>query len=199
MLTIEPFEIYAAIIGYLLGSISFGLLFTHMAGLGDLRETGSGNIGATNVLRTGHKVLALMTLIADSGKGIAAAALADYVWDSTTALIAGFMAVLGHNFPIWLKFKGGKGVATSLGVLIFSAWPVGFGTCATWLLVASMFRYSSLAAILSLSAAPAYAYWMDMQEIAWMALCLAILAIARHKKNITQLIKGQEDKIGSNT
>ncbi|MBM08654.1 MAG: acyl-phosphate glycerol 3-phosphate acyltransferase [Magnetovibrio sp.] len=199
LLNLELYIVYGAFFGYLLGSVSFGLLLTHLAGLNDLRETGSGNIGATNVLRTGHKTLAMLTLIGDSGKGVAAAVLAGYFWDFNTALIAGFMAVLGHNFPIWLKFKGGKGVATSFGVLIYTAWPVGLSACATWLLVACMFRYSSLAALIALSAAPIYAYFlMDLEQIMWQTIGLAILAIARHKDNITRLIKGEESKIGRN-
>ena len=198
MPTIEPFQIYSAIVGYLLGSLSFGLLFTRIAGKGDIRQTGSGNIGATNVLRAGHKILALMTLIGDTGKGALAALTANYLWGMDSGLIAGLTVVLGHNFSIWLKFKGGKGVATSLGVLLFTAWPVGLGACATWLLVAGIFRYSSLAALAALSSAPAYAYWMDMHAVAWMAGGLGALAIVRHKGNIARLIKGTESKIGSN-
>ena len=195
---IELHQIYTAILGYLLGSVSFGLLFTRMAGKGDIRHTGSGNIGATNVLRSGHKVLALMTLIGDSGKGALAAFTANFLWGMEAGLIAGLTVVLGHNFSIWLKFKGGKGVATSLGVLLFIAWPVGFSACATWLLVAGILRYSSLAALAALCSAPAYAYWMDMHSVAWMAGGLGALAIVRHKQNITRLIKGTESKIGSN-
>ncbi len=147
----------AAGLGYFLGSIPFGLVLTRLAGLGDIRQVGSGNIGATNVLRTGNKFLAALTLILDSGKGAAAAALAGVIWGGDTILIAGFAAVLGHNFPVWLRFRGGKGVATSLGVLLVAAWPVGVAACATWLLVAGVFRYSSLAGWVALSAAPVYA------------------------------------------
>lgn len=187
----------AAALGYLLGSVPFGLVLTRLAGLGDIREIGSGNIGATNVLRTGNKFLAFLTLVCDSGKGAAAALLANHFWGADAGLVAGFMAVLGHNFPVWLGFKGGKGVATTLGVLIVGAWPVGMGACATWLLVAGVFRYSSLAALVALAAAPGIAYWMDMTNVAIMAAGLAALAIARHHENVRRLIKGEETKIGA--
>jgi len=193
---IEPFQAWAALMGYLLGSVPFGLVLTRLAGLGDIRQIGSGNIGATNVLRTGNKVLAFLTLLFDSGKGAAAAVIAAHLWTAEAGLIAGFMAVLGHNFPVWLRFKGGKGVATTLGVLLFTAWPVGVGACATWVLVAGIFRYSSLAALVALAAAPAYAYWMNMPAVALMALGLAALAVIRHHQNIGRLIKGEESKIG---
>ena len=186
----------AAIGGYLLGSVPFGLVFTRMAGLGDIRAIGSGNIGATNVLRTGRKGLALATLICDSGKGAAAALGAAYLLGAEAGMIAGFAGVVGHNFPVWLKFKGGKGVATTLGVLLAVDFMVGMAACATWLLVAGAFRYSSLAALGALAAAPFYAYWIDGPEMSWMAGGLAILAIVRHKDNIKRLLKGQESKIG---
>ncbi|MBT6096364.1 MAG: glycerol-3-phosphate 1-O-acyltransferase PlsY [Rhodospirillaceae bacterium] len=192
----EPYQAFAAALGYLLGSVPFGLVLTRLAGLGDIREIGSGNIGATNVLRTGNKFLAFLTLLCDSGKGAAAAVLAAYIWNPEAGLIAGFMAVFGHNFPVWLKFKGGKGFATTLGVLLFTAWPVCIGACATWLLTAGVFRYSSLAALVALAAAPAYAYWMDLQAVALMAGGLAMLGFFRHHENIARLIKGEESKIG---
>jgi glycerol-3-phosphate acyltransferase PlsY len=186
----------AALGGYLLGSVPFGLVFTRLAGLGDIRTMGSGNIGATNVLRTGHKGLALMTLICDSGKGAAAALAAQHLWGPEAGLIAGFAGVVGHNFPVWLRFKGGKGVATTLGVLLAMNFMVGLAVCATWLLVAGTFRYSSLAALGALAAAPVYAYWIDGQAMAWMAGGLAVLAFVRHKANIQRLITGKESKIG---
>ena len=192
----ETYHALAALFGYALGSIPFGLVLTRLAGLGDIREIGSGNIGATNVLRTGNKFLAFLTLVCDSGKGAAAAIAAYNVWGMEAGLIAGFMAVFGHNFPVWLKFKGGKGVATTLGVLLVSAWPVGIGACATWLLVAGVFRYSSLAALVALAASPAYAYWLNLDAVALMAGGLAILAIVRHHENIARLVKGEESKIG---
>ena len=186
----------AAMGGYLLGSVPFGLVFTRLAGLGDIRKIGSGNIGATNVLRTGNKLLALATLICDSGKGAAAALVAGHFWGMDAAMMAGFAGVVGHNFPIWLKFKGGKGVATTLGVLLAINWEVGLATCATWLLVAGTFRYSSLAAILALIAAPFYAYWIQGESMAVMAGVLAVLAVVRHQANITRLLNGTETKIG---
>ena len=147
---------FAAICGYLLGSIPWGLVLTRMAGLGDIREIGSGNIGATNVLRTGNKFLAFLTLVLDASKG-AVAALIFMQMGELAGIVAAFAAVLGHNFPVWLKFKGGKGVATTLGALIAVSWPVGILTCCVWLLVAGAFKYSSLASILSILASPVIA------------------------------------------
>ncbi len=192
-------SVYAlsALGGYLLGSIPFGLVLTRMAGLGDIRDIGSGNIGATNVLRTGNKFLAFLTLVCDSGKGGAATLSLAYFWGAEAGLIGGFMAGVGHNFPVWLRFKGGKGVATTLGVLLVSAWPVGVGACATWLLTAGAFRYSSLAAMVALSASPLIALYMKMPNVALMAGGLAVLVIARHHENIRRLMKGEESKIGS--
>ncbi|MBT7138083.1 MAG: glycerol-3-phosphate 1-O-acyltransferase PlsY [Rhodospirillaceae bacterium] len=190
-----PIHIVALFAGYLIGSVPFGLVLTRMAGLGDIREIGSGNIGATNVLRTGNKPLALATLLLDTGKG-AVAALALTAIDPLAGLIGGGAAILGHNFPVWLKFKGGKGVATTLGVLIAVAWPVGLGACVTWLLTAIIFRYSSLAALVGLSASPFYAWWLALPEVAILAALLALLSIVRHHENITRLIKGEESKIG---
>ncbi|NQV99280.1 MAG: glycerol-3-phosphate 1-O-acyltransferase PlsY [Rhodospirillales bacterium] len=189
----------AAGLGYLLGSVPFGLVFTRLAGLGDIREIGSGNIGATNVLRTGNKFLAFLTLLFDSGKGAAAGFAAAYLMGTEAGLVAGFMAVLGHNFPIWLKFKGGKGVATTLGVLLVSSWMVGVAACATWALVAGLFRYSSLAALLALSAAPGFAWWLGRADVSLMAGGLALLAIIRHRQNIGRLMRGEESKIGKSS
>lgn len=188
--------ILAAGFGYVLGSIPWGLVLVRISGGGDIREIGSGNIGATNVLRTGNKLAAFLTLVLDASKGGFAAWL--FMGASPEAgLIAGFAAVVGHNFPIWLKFKGGKGVATSLGTLLVISWPVGILTCAAWLLVAGMFRYSSLASMACLVAAPFFAYWFERDiNLAWMAGGLAVLSLIRHKQNIQRLIKGQETKIG---
>lgn len=186
----------AAVLGYLLGSVPFGLVLTRAVGI-DLRAIGSGNIGATNVLRTGRKGLALATLLLDSGKGAIAALLALALAGSTEATIAaGFFAVLGHNFPVWLKFQGGKGVATTLGVLVATAWPVGLAACGTWLAVAALFRYSSLAALLALAASPAYAWVLATPLHAVMAAALAVLAFVRHKDNIRRLLNGSEGRIG---
>lgn len=187
----------AAALGYMLGSIPFGLVLTRLAGVGDIREIGSGNIGATNVLRTGNKTLALLTLVCDSGKGAAAAWVALHFWGFEAGLIAGFSAVIGHNFPVWLKFRGGKGVATTLGVLLMGSLPVGVSACATWLLLAGIFRYSSLAALGALAAAPFYAEWLVGRPMAVMAGGLAMLSIIRHRENILRLIRGEETKIGA--
>lgn len=183
-----------ALLAYLLGSIPFGLVLTRLAGLGDIREIGSGNVGATNVLRTGNKILAALTLILDSGKG-AIATLVAMQWSLDLAIVAGLCSVIGHNFSLWLKFQGGKGVATTLGVLIAIAWPTGLAACATWLLVAAVFRYSSLAAILALAASPFYAWWLSGEKVAVLAALLAIFSIFRHHENIGRLLKGEESKI----
>ncbi|MBO6520019.1 MAG: glycerol-3-phosphate 1-O-acyltransferase PlsY [Rhodospirillales bacterium] len=186
----------AAVCGYLLGSVPWGLVLTKMAGLGDIREIGSGNIGATNVLRTGNKFLAFLTLILDASKG-AVAALIFMQFSELAGLIAAFAAVLGHNFPVWLKFKGGKGVATTLGALLMVSWPVGVLTCCVWLVVASTFKYSSLASISSVIAAPLIAWKIfGNEDVALMAIGLAVLSVIRHKDNIRRLIKGEESKIG---
>ncbi|MCR6631046.1 MAG: glycerol-3-phosphate 1-O-acyltransferase PlsY [Magnetospirillum sp.] len=189
--------VLAAIGGYLLGSVPFGLVLTRMAGLGDIRQIGSGNIGATNVLRTGRKGLALATLLLDGGKGAIAVGLAWALFGHTAMLVAGFAAVLGHNFPVWLKFKGGKGVATTLGTLMAAAWPVGLAACATWLVVAALFRISSLSALVALALSPVYAWFLRGPETALMAAGLAVLGFIRHKANILRLLKGEEPRIGS--
>ena len=149
--------ILAAIIGYLTGSIPFGLVLTYCAGLGDIRKIGSGNIGTTNVLRTGHKGLALLTLLLDVFKAAFAAFLCQWLFDTNVGYFAGFMAVIGHNYPIWLKFKGGKGVASTLGLMLAMTPCIGILTCLTWLVVALIWHYSSLAALTALAAAPVYA------------------------------------------
>ncbi len=186
----------AAILGYLLGSIPFGLLLTKIAGLGDIRAIGSGNIGATNVLRTGRKDLALATLLLDGGKGAAAVLIARAFSEDLT-VIAGGAAILGHLFPVWLKFKGGKGVATTLGTLIAVNWMVGIGACLTWLVVALVFRYSSLAALIAVAAAPFIALWLGLVPLAWLAAFAAVLVWIRHHENIKRLLKGAEPKIGN--
>ncbi|ABC23987.1 glycerol-3-phosphate 1-O-acyltransferase PlsY [Rhodospirillum rubrum] len=194
-----------ALAGYLLGSVPFGLVLVRLAGLGDVRGIGSGNIGATNVLRTGRKDLALATLVLDSGKGaiaaLVASALASRIAGFEDAVLAGLlaggMAVVGHNFPIWLGFKGGKGVATTLGTLLATAWPVGLAACATWLVVAALFRYSSLAALVCLALAPAYALVLATPAHAAVFALLALLAWIRHRANIARLLKGEESRIGA--
>ncbi len=190
-----PYFAIAFAAGYLLGSIPFGLVLTRLAGLGDIRAIGSGNIGATNVLRTGSKGLAAATLLLDGGKG-AAAALIGGLYGPDMAVTAAAAAVIGHMFPLWLKFRGGKGVATALGVLLAMAWPVGLACCAIWLAVAALFRFSSLAAIVALAASPFLAWWLADPQRAELAGFLALLVILRHHANIRRLLKGGEPKIG---
>ena len=194
-----PYLLAALLGGYLLGSIPFGLLLARLAGLGDIRKLGSGNIGATNVLRTGRKGLAAATLLLDGGKGAAAVLLAGN-WGPDVQLMAGFGALFGHLYPVWLRFKGGKGMATALGLLLAFAWQVGLAACATWLLVAGLLRYSSLATLLSIAAAPFYAWWFkgDLQLVQF-AVIVAAFVWLRHRANIARLIKGQEPKIGRTT
>jgi glycerol-3-phosphate acyltransferase PlsY len=187
----------AAAAGYLLGSIPFGLVLTRAAGLGDIRNIGSGNIGATNVLRTGRKGLALATLLLDGGKGAMAVLIVGALLPFPAGLIAGIAAVVGHNFPVWLKFKGGKGVATTLGTMIAAAPLVGVLACGTWLVVAAIFRYSSLAALVALALAPAYALYFHQTEAAAAFAALAVLVWYRHHANIARLLKGEEPKIGA--
>lgn len=185
----------AAAGGYLLGSIPFGLLLTRLAGRGDVRKIGSGNIGATNVLRTGSKGLAAATLLLDGAKGALACLLASS-YGQGVELVAGFSAILGHNYPVWLWFRGGKGVSTSLGVWLALAWPVGLLAGGTWLVTALVFRYSSLAALVGLAAAPLYAYWLSGPSLAIAGLGIALLAAFRHRDNIDRLLKGTEGRIG---
>ena len=194
-----PYLLAALIGGYLLGSVPFGLVLIRVAGLGDIRKIGSGNIGTTNVLRTGRKDLAAATLLLDGGKG-AAAALIAASWGPDMALAAGFGALMGHLYPLWLRFKGGKGVATALGVLLALAWPVGIAACASWLVVAGLFRYSSLAALLSLAAAPLYA-WLFMGDLQMVefSVIVALFIWAKHQANIRRLFKGEETRIGQSS
>jgi len=188
--------------GYLLGSVPFGLVLTRLAGLGDIRNIGSGNIGATNVLRTGRKGLAAATLILDGAKGAVAVLIAG-AWGQDVALAAGYGAILGHLFPVWLNFKGGKGVATTLGTLLAVSWPVGIAACLTWLIVAAVFRYSSLSALLAVALAPLYAWLLPTlwpghggTPVAIFAAVLAVLVWYKHESNIRRLLNGEEPKIG---
>ncbi len=186
----------AGVIGYLLGSIPFGLVLTRLFGLGDIRSIGSGNIGATNVLRTGNKPLAAATLLLDGAKGAVAVLIAGQ-WGPDMAVIAGGAAFLGHIFPVWLGFKGGKGVATFLGLMLALSWPVGVACCATWLLVAAVLRYSSLAALIAAGLAPVYAMiFADPQRAELAAACLVLILI-RHHANIRRLLGGTEPRIGA--
>jgi glycerol-3-phosphate acyltransferase PlsY len=190
----------AVVGGYLLGSIPFGLIATRLGGAGDIRAIGSGNIGATNVLRSGRKDLALITLIGDGGKGAVAVLLARWLTHDSAAVVAlaGGAAFVGHLFPVWLKFKGGKGVATFFGVLLAAAWPVGVLAGATWLLVAFLLRISSLGALVASLLAPAFAFFTH-QPTPIIVLCgfMTVLIWIRHHQNIARLLKGEEPKIGA--
>ncbi|MGZ9033034.1 MAG: glycerol-3-phosphate 1-O-acyltransferase PlsY [Rhodospirillales bacterium] len=196
---LTTYAIIAAITGYLFGSVPFGLLLTRAAGLGDVRSIGSGNIGTTNVLRTGRKGLAAATLLLDAGKGAVAALVFDR-WGIDYAVIAGIAAVLGHCFPVWLRFRGGKGVATGFGVLFGLAWPVGLAACVVWLAVAFSLRYSSLAALVAFALSPVVTLILAGHErlpIALAAALIAALVFVRHRDNIRRLIRGEETKIGA--
>ncbi len=183
------------LLGYAFGSIPFGLLLTRAAGLGDIRAIGSGNIGATNVLRTGRKGLAAATLLLDGGKGAAAVLLGYWLGGHAAGLWAGGGAVLGHLFPVWLGFRGGKGVATALGVLLAAAWPVGLLACATWLITAGVARMSSLASLVALALAPLFAWGLADPGAVKLSLAIAVLVYARHHANIRRLLRGTEPRI----
>lgn len=187
--------IMAALLGYLSGSIPFGLLFTRWAGLGDVRSIGSGNIGATNVLRTGNKKIAAATLIADAVKGTIPILLMKMVGGETAGLIAGLAAFAGHLFPIWLGFKGGKGVATNIGVLFGLYWPLGLIFLAVWLAMAFIFRISSLSALTAAVLSPLWAWLLGRPTYVLPLILLAALIWIMHYENIARLLKGQESKI----
>ena len=184
--------------GYLLGSIPFGLILTQLAGLGDVRKIGSGNIGATNVLRAGSKKLAAATLILDAAKGSGAVLLAAH-WGEAAAILAGLGAFLGHLFPVWLGFRGGKGVATYIGVLLGLYWPAGVAFCAIWLLVAFAMRYSSLAALSASAASLALLALTNHWQLAALFLLLTVLLYIRHASNIRRLASGEEARIGESS
>lgn len=187
----------AATGGYLLGSIPFGLVLTRLAGLGDIREIGSNNIGATNVLRTGRKDLAAATLILDAAKAGIAALIFSALFGTTEGLVAGGAAFLGHCFPVWLGFKGGKGVATFYGTLFAVAWPVALLAALTWIGMALMARISSLSALVAAVTAPLIAYAFGRQDVALLCLFLALLIFWRHRPNITRLLAGEEPSFGA--
>jgi acyl phosphate:glycerol-3-phosphate acyltransferase len=196
-LTALPTWAIAFAFGYLAGAIPFGLIITRLAGTRDIREIGSGNIGATNVLRTGRKDLAAATLICDALKGTAAVLAASRFAGSDAALVAALGAFLGHLFPVWLKFKGGKGVATFIGLLIAFAWPVALGFCAIWLIVAAATRYSSLSALIASAATPVMLWALGEAREALLFAALAALLWMMHRANIGRLLAGTEGRIGA--
>lgn len=203
-----PYMAAALVFGYLCGSIPFGLVLTRMAGLGDVREIGSGNIGATNVLRTGNKAIAAATLLADMLKGTVAVLVAG-MFGPDAALLAGLGAFLGHLYPVWLKFKGGKGVATYLGVVIALAWPAAIVFAVVWLAVAFLSRYSSLAALCAMVAVPVSLYFqfpgflysgaafVSPVQAAQMTALMSVISFYMHRQNIGRLMSGAESKIGA--
>ena len=187
----------AALFGYLLGSIPFGLVLSKMAGYGDIRKIGSGNIGATNVLRTGNKPLALATLVLDIGKGAIAASIILAFVNYNAALVAGLFALIGHCFPIWLKFKGGKGVATTLGTFIAIQPLLGLITCGIWLISALIFRISSLSALIAVGITPTIAHFLyGNANLSGFCAAVAALVYIKHRENIKRLFEGQEPRIG---
>jgi glycerol-3-phosphate acyltransferase PlsY len=196
LVTSIPLLILVAVLGYLLGSVPFGVVVSRAMGLGDLRKIGSGNIGATNVLRTGNKLAAFLTLVLDAGKGAVAVLLARAALGEDAAQVAGGAAFLGHLFPVWLGFNGGKGVATFLGTLLALAWPVGLAACLTWLAVALLARISSLSALVAAAASVPYAFLLGRADVWGLAAFLAALVVLRHKANIARLLAGTEPRIG---
>lgn len=191
-----PVLVLVALGAYLLGSVPFGLVITRALGLGDLRAIGSGNIGATNVLRTGNKGAALATLLLDAGKGGVAVLLARLALAEDAAQLAALAAFLGHLFPVWLGFRGGKGVATFLGTLLVLAWPAGLAACATWLAVATVSRISSLSALVASASVPFWLLLLGRGELVVLSVVLALIIWQRHGANIARLRAGTEPRIG---
>jgi len=187
------------IIGYLLGSIPYGLILTKLAGTPDLRTIGSGNIGATNVLRTGRKGLAAATLVLDALKGTVAVIISGYLGGPDAAMLAGLGAFLGHIFPVWLDFKGGKGVAVYIGILIGLIWPAAVVFCAIWLALAFAFRYSSLSALTASVITPLFLWWLGHVALAVLFTVLTVLLFFMHRENVKRLLAGTEGKIGQRT
>ena len=182
--------------GYLLGSIPFGILIAKLLGLGDLRKIGSGNIGATNVLRTGNKLAAFLTLLFDFSKGAFAIILINHNFNADAVQLAAVGALLGHCFPIWLKFRGGKAVATFLGIAVALSFPIGAVCCCVWLLVALLARMSSLSSLISATSAPITAIILNQLQVSALLIFLAIIVIFRHQQNIVRILKGIEPRIG---
>ncbi len=191
-----PLTLTIALAAYLLGSIPFGMVIARVMGLGNLRDIGSGNIGATNVLRTGNKLAAFLTLLFDAGKGGVAVLIAATLYGETAAQLAGLCAFLGHLFPIWLRFQGGKGVATFLGILLVLNFPAGFAACMTWLSAAAILRISSAAALAAAAAAPVWLAILGTQNAVALAIILAALIWIKHHANIQRIFNGTEPKIG---
>ena len=189
--------LYAAVLGYFCGSVPFGLLLTRAAGLGDIRSIGSGNIGATNVLRTGNRALAAATLILDAAKAALPVLFARYYWGEQAAMLCAIFAFLGHCFPVWLNFKGGKGVSVFIGILLALSWPVGLIFCAVWLVIAFAQKMSSLAALTAAATAPIFAYVVVDEWLAATAALLALVLFFQHRTNLARLFNGTEPKIGS--
>jgi glycerol-3-phosphate acyltransferase PlsY len=188
---------FACAFGYLLGSVPFGLVISKAAGLGDIRKIGSGNIGATNVLRTGRKDLALATLILDTGKGAIAVILMGVIFDFNAAMLAGFFALVGHCYPVWLDFKGGKGVATTLGTLLALSPFVGFITCVIWLVTALLSRISSLSALVAVGSSPLIAHLLTgNSNLSGLCAMITVLVYLKHRENIKRIFNGDEPKIG---
>lgn len=194
--TAPAFLILWAVIGYLLGSIPFGMVLTRIMGLGNLREIGSGNIGATNVLRTGNKTAAALTLLLDGAKGAVAVLLARAVTGEDAAQLAGLAAMLGHCYPVWLRFQGGKGVATYIGVILALAWPVGLAVSGTWLAVVAATRISSYAALAAAAISTVWIVLLGAGEALFLGAALTLLIFWRHRSNIARLRAGTEPKIG---
>ena len=192
----DLFLIVAFVIGYLCGSIPFGLILTRLAGTQDLRSIGSGNIGATNVLRTGRKGLAAATLIGDMLKGTAAVIIAGYLDGPNAAMVAALGAFLGHLFPVWLKFRGGKGVAVYIGILIGLLWPAALLFCAVWIITAVVSRYSSLSALVASVVTPIFLWWFGHLALSALFTVLTLLVFYMHRENIKRLLAGTEGKIG---
>ena len=186
-----------AVMGYLLGSIASGMILARVMNLGDLRSIGSGNIGATNVLRTGNKLAAALTLLFDGAKGAVAVLIARKIGGEDAAQIAGLAAFIGHCYPVWLGFKGGKGVATFLGLWLALAWPVGLACCAVWLLTAMVTRISSLSALVAAASALIWAIVFDRAETVLLGALVVVLVFWRHRSNIARLVNGTEPRIGS--
>lgn len=194
--TAWPYALGTIFLSYLVGSIPFGLIFGWLAGAGDVRKIGSGNIGATNVLRTGKRWAAVATLLCDAAKGFIAVDIGGQMGGQVFAMFAGFGAFIGHVYPVWLGFRGGKGVATFIGIVFALAWPIAILTCISWLTVARAFRYSSLAALVSAAATPVYFLLLGTTLFSLLTFILAIFIFVKHRANIARLLGGMEPRIG---